>query len=422
MRYLKNEVHFKNGGPVFIMIGGEWKISEGHILPGRLIYDMAKENNGLLIYTEHRFYGKSWPTNTTSTENLKYLSVDQSLADLAHFVREITSDKELNATGGVIMVGGSYSATMAAWFRQKYPHLVNGAWASSAPFQAKVNYFEYTETVGKSISEIGGDECYQTIETTFKSLEKLLDSHDIDTLKALFKICDGFDITNKRDIWNFVSYIKDIFSGLVQGYRNGQIEKYCEFLSNKTFNSANGVQSHELYPLSRIFLQGFLTSGEKCVSITYEHEIEEMKNSTVASATRPWFYQTCAEYGWYQTTNSNDQPFGSNSPVEYCLSLCRDVFGDAFGASSVENNVNHTNVMYGGLDPAVTNVYFTHGSLDPWHRMGILEDLNEHSPGIVITGISHCQDMASIKTGRDSEQLIASKVKLQNLVKKWLKN
>lgn len=44
------------------MIGGEWQIGPGHILPGQLIYDMAKENNGLLIYTEHRFYGKTRPT------------------------------------------------------------------------------------------------------------------------------------------------------------------------------------------------------------------------------------------------------------------------------------------------------------------------------------------------------------------------
>lgn len=43
--------------------------------------------------------------------------------------------------------------------------------------------------------------------------------------------------------------------------------------------------------------------------------------------------------------------------------------------------------MYGGFDPAVTNVYFTHGSLDPWHRMGVLKDLNKHSPSTVIPGL-----------------------------------
>lgn len=55
-------------------------------------------------------------------------------------------------------------------------------------------------------------------------------------------------------------------------------------------------------------------------------------------------------------------------------------------ATVLESNVQHTNVMYGGFKSAVTNVYFTHGSLDPWHPMGILEDLNVHSPATVISG------------------------------------
>lgn len=59
---MQNAEHFKPGGPIFIVIGGEWKISPGHIQSGQHIYDIAKEFNGLLIYTEHRFYGKTVPT------------------------------------------------------------------------------------------------------------------------------------------------------------------------------------------------------------------------------------------------------------------------------------------------------------------------------------------------------------------------
>lgn len=55
-------------------------------------------------------------------------------------------------------------------------------------------------------------------------------------------------------------------------------------------------------------------------------------------------------------------------------------------ATVLENNIQHTNVFYGGFKPAVTNVYFTHGSLDPWHPMGVLKDLNRHSPATVIPG------------------------------------
>lgn len=150
---------------------------------------------------------------------MKYLTVDQALADLAHFVEEITNDKQLNATGGVIVVGGSYSATMAVWLRQKYPHIVKGAWASSAPLQAKLNYFEYTETVGKSIRKVGGEECYYKLEEIFEAVDDLLTNDDFDTLQKLFRVCDNFNMTDINDVWTFYSSLKNIFSGVVQGHR-----------------------------------------------------------------------------------------------------------------------------------------------------------------------------------------------------------
>lgn len=74
------------------------------------------------------------------TDKLKYLNIDQALADLAHFVVEMRKTIPGAEKSGVIMIGGSYSATMVSWFRQKYPHLINGAWASSAPVFAKVEF------------------------------------------------------------------------------------------------------------------------------------------------------------------------------------------------------------------------------------------------------------------------------------------
>lgn len=61
MRYLANSEFYQPGGPFFIMVGGEWEISANWIQGGHM-YDMAKEMNGYLFYTEHRFYGRSRPT------------------------------------------------------------------------------------------------------------------------------------------------------------------------------------------------------------------------------------------------------------------------------------------------------------------------------------------------------------------------
>ncbi len=74
-----------------------------------------------------------------STANLKYLSSEQALADLANFISY--QKTALNLIGNKwIVFGGSYSGSLAAWFRLKYPYLAHGAVASSAPMLAKKNF------------------------------------------------------------------------------------------------------------------------------------------------------------------------------------------------------------------------------------------------------------------------------------------
>ena len=35
-------------------------------------------------------------------------------------------------------------------------------------------------------------------------------------------------------------------------------------------------------------------------------------------------------------------------------------------------SIAQTNVEYGGYSPAATNVVWVHGSVDPWHAMGVI--------------------------------------------------
>lgn len=59
-RFFENDQFFNGDGPIFIYLGGEWAINEGSILGGH-IFDLAREFNGSLFYTEHRYYGQSFP-------------------------------------------------------------------------------------------------------------------------------------------------------------------------------------------------------------------------------------------------------------------------------------------------------------------------------------------------------------------------
>lgn len=55
-----NEDFFVDGSPIFIYLGGEWKIEPDTITSG-LWVDIAKQHNGSVVYTEHRFFGESIP-------------------------------------------------------------------------------------------------------------------------------------------------------------------------------------------------------------------------------------------------------------------------------------------------------------------------------------------------------------------------
>ena len=137
---------------------------------------------------------------------------------------------------------------------------------------------------------------------------------------------------------------------------------------------------------------------------------------------RQWLWQTCTEFGWYPTTNQRSGVFGHSVPLEYFQQTCRNVFGHReFSHENMGKYIAATNIEYGGFAPVVNNIVFVHGSIDPWHPMGVLEDLHEGATSIFIPGASHCADMDSDKLS-DSEELKAARMKIGQLIKVWVSN
>merc|ERR1712107_609096 len=138
-------------------------------------------------------------------------------------------------------------------------------------------------------------------------------------------------------------------------------------------------------------------NAEECLDHTYDAFLADTGNTEWGDLTlitwRPWLWQTCTEFGWYQTTNQETQVYGSSLPLEFFEQWCADAFGSEYDHNMLERAVANTNIEYGGFQPSVSNVVFVHGSVDPWHAMGVLEDLSPQATSIYITGTSHCADM-----------------------------
>ena len=102
----------------------------------------AQQFGALQVALEHRFYGESKPFPTSATGNLRYLTVEQALADAASFIAWFK--EQYPGAGPLVSFGGSYCGTMAAWFRVKYPTISDGgAVASSAPLRAEPDFCAY---------------------------------------------------------------------------------------------------------------------------------------------------------------------------------------------------------------------------------------------------------------------------------------
>lgn len=225
------------------------------------------------------------------------------------------------------MVGGSYSATMVTWFRQRYPNLVNGVWASSAPLFAKVDFTEYKEVVGWAMQHVGGDLCHSRLETAFAQMETDVASGNTANIQQHFNLCPDVDLTNQLDIWSFFSAISDELAGLVQYHWTGDIEGACSIITNPSYTPIEGLAR---------WVRG---GSSSCYDAGYQSFLNYLKDpawNTPAtdSAYRQWLFQTCNEYGWYQTSGSPNQPFGTSFPVEFYVQMCADLYENTW----VKNN------------------------------------------------------------------------------------
>lgn len=99
---------------------------------------------------------------------------------------------------------------------------------------------------------------------------------------------------------------------------------------------------------------------------------------------RQWIFQTCNEYGWFQTSNSTEHPFGSSFPAALQIIECEDLYDNLFDSISIESKIDNTNILHGALTPIVRNVYSTHGEYDPWRPAGVQTDINESSETFII--------------------------------------
>ena len=216
-RYYVNEEFSKSkSDPVFFYICGE-SSCEANVLNGA-IRDYAQQFNAKLIALEHRYYGLSQPFSDLSTDHLRFLSTEHALNDLAYFQRWMQNNKQWK--GKWFVFGGSYPGSLSAYYRMKYPYLVHGALASSAPVQAKEAFSDYD----KHVTQVAGTDCANSIREVTQTIESKMQDPD-----AFARIKEQFSAADIIDAQDFLFVLADVAAASIQ---YGMRDQFCTTLRN----------------------------------------------------------------------------------------------------------------------------------------------------------------------------------------------
>ncbi|XP_060859758.1 putative serine protease K12H4.7 [Metopolophium dirhodum] len=424
-RYQARSEYHKPGGPVFLLLGGEEKISKTWMKDGSMM-EYAEKFNAMCFQLEHRYYGESYPTDNLNTTNLAYLTIKQALADVAAFIKDRSQNQLRNSKW--VLFGGSYPGSLAAWARSTYPHLVYAAVSSSSVIKTRIDNIDYFKVAEKALSDYN-PKCVSNIRQATMMISDLLESENgTKYVQSKFKACYRINTDVKRDVRQLFQQLSLPIAETIQYNKDNRyysnmekadlsITALCDHMSDKSLG--NPFDRYVFYHrrIRHVFKR-------KCSSYSYQSSLKSNSEiywhqGSVKSGDRQWFYQLCTEIGNFVTSNEEDHLFGNTIPIDFFTDLCTDVFGEYFNLNELEKAVHKTTMMYHGLKNTTSRVIYLHGSFDPWNGLGLTEPESDDSISIFIEGVSHCADLYP-SSSRDPPELSKARETVILYLNKWL--
>jgi len=194
--------------PILFYTGNEAPV-EGYWEDDGFITDvLAPQLKGYLLFAEHRYFGESLPFGNDSftNDNVVYLTTEQALSDYIVFLRYYKNEVLKCPDCPVIAFGGSYGGMLAAWIRMKFPNVVDGAIAGSAPIRAFSNVTD-TELFSSIVTWDFGNSTVQNCESTSREGFQRLTKYQREVgdqykdLNKYFNICDDVKLKSNYDIY-----------------------------------------------------------------------------------------------------------------------------------------------------------------------------------------------------------------------------
>lgn len=421
-RYLiSTEYWDNNGGPIFFYTGNEGNIETFANNTG-FMWDIAPQFHAMLVFAEHRYYGKSNPypntaLNSSSIDKFAQFTADQALADFAELITFLKSSYPRAAFSKVVAFGGSYGGMLAAWFRIKYPHIVDGSIAASAPvamFLPLVKCEAFNQAITDSFAaSANGKQCVDTIRNSYKSLISVAsEKTGLNYISETFNLCSPFK--NISQIDSLQNWMESGWGNVAMGnypyptsFLNPMpkwpVSAVCDRLSIKKPSQKQAVAS--LANAVQIFFN--YTGAVKCLDLNAEIVPDISGNF--------WFFQTCTEFPMpFCADGKNDMFRPVNWTLESYSTTCKQTFG-------VAPRPKWPIINFGGHDvKSATNIVFSNGALDPWRVGGIFDSYyNRGITAIMIDKGAHHLDLRHANPLDPPSVVSARKVEVLEILK-WV--
>ncbi|CAB9515139.1 Thymus-specific serine protease [Seminavis robusta] len=405
-------------------------------LAGRL----HKSGHSVALFAlEHRYYGKSYPVfyndrnetvSPVTNQNLVYLSSRQALSDLAHFVQQKTLAAHSNSLQWVTF-GGSYPGMLAGWARLKYPHLIHAAVSNSAPIQASLDMPSYNDRVGFDLQyeRIGGSQdCLQIFREGHAQLVAAVEGDDTGLKQDIadaFHLCNASILLDKQNVQSWIG------DGVVMVPAQSNdptcnadhnplcnIDKLCSFALQQQQHS-NGT-SNAWHVLAALAKQQ--QHSDDCLDINWNKTLDYYADPKkgVQGGLRSWLWQTCTEFGFYQTCEEDSScPYARGyHTLEEDFEICKYAFG--IEPEEVRESIQQSIEYYGGWQlKGGSRILSVNGNVDPWSTQARVNSTDELLPVYNAKGASHHFWTHRVKDTDDIEVQKARKF-IYETVQKWL--
>ncbi|OQR99426.1 lysosomal Pro-X carboxypeptidase [Achlya hypogyna] len=413
-RYFVCSEFWATRGPIFLYTGGDADVTRFLNYTGAM-WESAPAVGALLVFAEHRFFGASAATH------LKFLSSEQALADYAVLLVAVqTSVKAQDST--VVAFGAGYAGLLATWLRLKYPHLVVGAIASSAPvlaFGPTADPEAFARTVTYDASPVAGahPNCIPNVRAAWA---KITAAAATATGRAMltdaFGLCPGV-ITTATDARKVMDWVHAAFDALAVG---NYPYPFSYFVRGAGALPAHPVRAACAHLARDYFAESdpiaHLRAVGASVGVYYNSS-----GSAVCHAIGPprdtdlWDYLWCSELYMPRASDGTidmfvPAPHNETTDRRRCQQRWR-----------VELRPMWATTMYGGRAAlvAATNIVLTNGDLDPWAEAGLLRSVSESVVAIVIAGAAHHQDFM-FSHPLDSDAVADARAQQRDHLRRWV--